>query len=119
MKTCQECGKEETGDFKYCPGCDTKYESATSDPTESLWARATHGSAYLKYVWGWAVTQLAIGFLGLLYTTFRLGSGDLYGSEEVNELWWQTMYSDIFNWGLALLLTALALSAIRDFIRRN
>jgi uncharacterized membrane protein YvbJ len=122
MKTCQNCGKEETGDFKFCSDCNTRYVSASSDSTNStnsLWGRATAGSGYLKYVWGWALTQIVIGALGLAYTTFRMNSDDLYSDEKLAELQWQTLYAEVFSWGLALLLTALSLSAIRDFLRRN
>lgn len=119
MKTCQKCGKEEAGDYKYCAACNTKFESLAVYSKNSVWGRATQGSAYLRYVWGWALTQLVIGAVGLVYTTLRLTLGELYSDEQFAELQWQTMYSDIFNWGLALLLTALALSAIRDFLRQN
>lgn len=119
MKTCQKCGKEEKYDFKYCSACNTKYESSTSAAKYPLWAKATEGSEHLKYVWGWALTQLIIGALGLVYTTLRLTLADLYSDEALVEHEWQNLYSDIFNWGLALLLTAMALSAIRDFLRRS
>ena len=119
MKTCHKCGKEEIGDFTYCSGCNTRFQSVTAGSTESIWATATTGSRYLKYVWGWAITQLVIGALGLVYTSFRLSFGELYSDEQMNELGWQAQYSDIFNWGLALLLTALVLSAVRDFLRKD
>lgn len=77
------------------------------------------GSSYLSYIWGWAITQLVLGFGGLAYTTIRIADEELYESELLNELAWQGIWSGVFNWGLGILLTALALSAIRDFLKQS
>jgi hypothetical protein len=71
-------------------------------------------------IYVWAVLQLLVGLLGILYAQSKLSSASSLtsgsGLEAIGEF---NTYSGIFNWGIGLLALSLALSAIQDFLRNQ
>lgn len=120
-QTCNNCQTTNSATAKFCRECGQRdlyvNEFASKTHCDNFWSRAIGGSVYLKALYIWAASQLAIGLIGLIYTTLRLGDDELWSGEIANELAWQSNYADIFGWGLSILALALALSAIRDFFR--
>ena len=122
LKLCTACRVANDGAAKFCKNCGGEsFVTSLKAPQEFPWRNRLQGySNFHLAIYVWAVLQLLVGLLGILYAQSKLSSASSLtsgsGLEAIGEF---NTYSGIFNWGIGLLALSLALSAIQDFLRNQ